>query len=355
MDSGGRRDSQIREINIPILQCNLNKAHGAQVELLNKINKLKSYIALITEPYCYKYKLSIPPKKSLIIPNKKTGQPRAAIFCSNNLLMTELTSLNHRDMAVGLIKLDNKDIMIISLYCDIKEDAVPEFLKTALDYGEKRGYSILMGANTNAHSKMWGHETNNRGAKFENLIQDYDLQLHNVGWEFTFECKTGRSVIDIALSRNLKLKIEDWKVCKTYNHSDHNTVRYNIKTDIIEIKPHRQYDTADWDSFKAALQQYDLQTPKIINQEKLERMVNKLNKCIATELDKICPILPTKIINRNNPWWTEQLNQMRKELFSLYDKSKINADNMELYKLKLKTYRKNVAKNHKKMQEEYKK
>ena len=84
-------------------------------------------------------------------------------------------------------------------------------------------------------------------------------------------------------------------------------------------------------------------------------MVNKLNKCIATELDKVCPILPTKIINRNNPWWTEQLNQMRKELFSLYDKSKINADNMELYKLKLKTYRKNVAKNHKKMQEEYKK
>ena len=94
-DSGLRQDSRKRSINIPILQCNLNKAHGAQVELLNKINKLKTYIALVTEPYCYKYKLSIPPKKSVIIPNKKTEQPRAAIFCSNNLLMTELTQLNH--------------------------------------------------------------------------------------------------------------------------------------------------------------------------------------------------------------------------------------------------------------------
>jgi len=96
---------------------------------------LECYIALITEPYCYKYKLSIPPKKSISIPNKKAGQPRAAIFCSNNLLMTELTQLNHRDMAVGLIKLENKDVMIISLNCDIKEDTVPNCLKTALDYG----------------------------------------------------------------------------------------------------------------------------------------------------------------------------------------------------------------------------
>ena len=88
-------------------------------------------------------------------------------------------------------------------------DAVPNFLKTALDYGEKRGYSILIGADTNAHSKMWGHETNLRGAQFEDFTQDYDLQLHNTGRDFTFECKTGKSVIDITLSRNLKLKIED--------------------------------------------------------------------------------------------------------------------------------------------------
>ena len=75
---------------------------------------MSSYIALITEPYCYKYKLSNPPKKSIIIPSKRVGQPRAAIFCSNNLLMTELPQLNHRDMAVGLIKLDGKEVMIIS-------------------------------------------------------------------------------------------------------------------------------------------------------------------------------------------------------------------------------------------------
>ena len=91
--------------------------------------------------------------------------------------MTELSQLNHRDMAVGLIKLDGKEVMIISLYCDIKEDQTPDFLKTALDYGEKRGYSILIAADTNAHSNMWGHETNQRGSKFEEFIQDYIMPV----------------------------------------------------------------------------------------------------------------------------------------------------------------------------------
>ena len=155
--------------------------------------------------------------------------------------MTELDQLSHRDMAVGLVKLDRKEVMIISLYCDIKDDPVPEFLKTALDYAEKRGYSVLIAADTNAHSNTWGHETNQRGSVTEEFIQDNDLQLHNVGRDYTFECKTGKSVIDITLSSNLKLKINDWKVCRAYNHSDHNTIKYYITTDIIEIKPHRSY------------------------------------------------------------------------------------------------------------------
>ena len=72
-------------------------------------------------------------------------------------------------------------------------------------------------------------------------------------------------------------------------------------------------------------------------------MVNKLNKCITLELDKVCPILPSKIINRNNPWWTDQLNQMRKELYALYDKSKLGQDNLDLYKLKLKACRRKCS------------
>ena len=102
----GTGSTDIKEIKV--IQINLNKAHAAHVELLNKINKTNSYIAFVTEPFCYKQKLSIPPKNSTIIPNKRDGHPRAAIFCSKNLILSELDHLGNRDMAVGLIKMDRK-------------------------------------------------------------------------------------------------------------------------------------------------------------------------------------------------------------------------------------------------------
>ena len=45
-------------------------------------------------------------------------------------------------------------------------------------------------------------------------------------------------------------------------------------------------------------------------------MVKKLNAKITEALDKACPIIDSKIVNKNNPWWTD------------------------LYKTKLKNYRK---------------
>ena len=65
-------------------------------------------------------------------------------------------------------------------------------------------------------------------------------------------------------------------------------------------------------------------------------MVKKLNATITAALDKACPIINSKIVNKNNPWWTDKLTQMRKELYSLYDNSKLHPDNLNLYKTKLK-------------------
>ena len=60
LSMGMDRDSaKVSTQVISVVQVNLNKAHAAHVELLNKINKMETYIALITEPFCYKKKLCI--------------------------------------------------------------------------------------------------------------------------------------------------------------------------------------------------------------------------------------------------------------------------------------------------------
>ena len=103
--------NQASTVNISVIQVNLNKAHAAQVELLNKMNKRQSYIALIPEPYSFKTRLSIPPKNSFILPTNRENQPRAAIFCSKNIQIYEITELRHRDLAVGLTTLDGKKLL----------------------------------------------------------------------------------------------------------------------------------------------------------------------------------------------------------------------------------------------------
>ena len=109
---------------------------------------MDTYIALVTEPFCYKQKLSLPPKNSVIIPNKREGHPRAAIFCSKNLLLSELDHLGNRDMAVGLITLDKRKVILISLYCDIKKDTIQQDLLNVMEYSKAKGYAALIAAPT---------------------------------------------------------------------------------------------------------------------------------------------------------------------------------------------------------------
>ena len=82
-------------------------------------------------------------------------------------------------------------------------------------------------------------------------------------------------------------------------------------------------------------------TPDEITERKLDKMVDKLNSCIEIALDKACPMSKPKIINKNNPWWTDQLTDMRKAVTRLYKKTLIDPiqGNINAYKKKLRQYR----------------
>ena len=146
----------------------------------------------------------------------------------------------------------------MSLYLDIKTSPIPAFLIKALDYCKQHGYAILIGSDTNSHSTLWGKETNQRGEKLEELIEDYGLDIHNIGKTPTYDCSLGQSVIDVTLSLNLKLTVDNWRICKIYNGSDHHSINYTLKTELIEIQPHRNYDKANWDELTWELRNLSL-------------------------------------------------------------------------------------------------
>ena len=111
---------------------------------------------------------------------------------------------------------------------DIKTKPITEQLQAAIDYCKSRGYSILLTADTNSHSKFWENETNTRGKKWEELIETEHFLVHNQGKIPTFESKNGKSIIDVTLRYRLPYTLENWRVLRSYNGTDHNTIHYNL-------------------------------------------------------------------------------------------------------------------------------
>ena len=100
-----------------------------------------------------------------------------------------------------------------------------------------------------------------RGEEIEQTISDYNLIVQDKGLIPTYECKLGRSIIDVTLTVNFRLKIDNWRVCRAYNGSDHNTIPYKITTDYTHIPPHRQYKTANWDKLTTYLSKTTIEMP----------------------------------------------------------------------------------------------
>ena len=72
-------------------------------ELTIGLRKEKDFICMITEPSIIRHRLSSIPKHYNAIPSNRDNSPRAAIFTSKSVEIQEISSLGHRDLAVGLI------------------------------------------------------------------------------------------------------------------------------------------------------------------------------------------------------------------------------------------------------------
>ena len=92
-----------------------------------------------------------------------------------------------------------------------------------------------------------------RNKKFEELIETEHLLVHNQSRIPTFESKIGKSIIDVTLSYRLPYTLDNWRVLRSYNGTDHNTIHYSLKGMAIEIPAHRLYHKANWDQFTQIL------------------------------------------------------------------------------------------------------
>ena len=328
------------------MQLNLNKAYNAGIDLLGKLNKTGCFLALLQEPYCYKGTLAAIPGRADFIPSARTGGPRAAIYADKRLKLREVTHLCTRDLAVGVSVIGNKQTLIVSAYMDINQSVRNDALIKILEYRQLKRLGLILAMDSNAHSSLWGFSTNPRGATLTEVITEYGLLLRNLGKEYTYECQLGKLVIDLTLTCNLGAGILNWKVSKGLNFSDHNTIKYNIATELLDLPPTRPWAKADWVTFRDKLEEYEWPTGDTITEKKINTWVDKLTTVLTEALNLACPLSPACTINKNNPWFTPQLKQFRKEVGAAFSKLRDNNTeiNKKIYKDRLKQYKTLVKK-----------
>ena len=187
------------------LQLNFKKSLQASVEFIKKTRKIKNFVCLATEPYISFDKVGNAPPGSKTFCGDKN--PRAAIIFDKDIGVVGINKLSNRDCAVAFVKIDKVLTVVASVYCDINLAMIQPILQELIDFVTANHYPILIGMDSNAHSTLYGKETNKRGELLEDFIFTNGLEVKNVVGETTFVTTRGentyRTCIDVTLARDM--------------------------------------------------------------------------------------------------------------------------------------------------------
>ena len=193
-----------------------------------------------------------------VIPEQEeeNGQARAVILAPRRFNMTRLDNLCNKDCAVAQLSTQQGTMIVASIYLDINLTPSPDWLDTLVWYADNKGCRLVIGVDSNAHSQLYGPDTNRRSEVFEEVILAHGLYVENIGIAPTFEvCRNDRHIqthIDVTLTKG-DVTVHDWQVHRGYNGSDHNTITWAVDDRVPEAEPTRNWKKAKWDLFTQSL------------------------------------------------------------------------------------------------------
>ena len=345
-------------------QTNLHRAAQATVMLGQELEGLSQSINFICEPHTTQGKITGFPRGTNLIYDKsiKPGDPppRAGIITDRSVNAHGLDHWSNRDCAVATARLHGKQTLLASIYLDITMPTIPDWLEKLVCMADTKKLPLIVGIDTNAHSCLYGPDNNTRGDQFEDFVIEHGLQIINHGSAPTFETRRGntdiQTHIDVTLARDLHFELSNWRVDRSYNASDHNTIRFEAPPTPTEPQEIRPWSSADWRAFSSALSDADYRIPSGISMKKLDRLTDRLYTVLEDALDTACPrttVLPTI---QGSHWATDKHTEAKKKVTNLYQKAKrtgTHAD-WELYKQADKKFKHMCKRDRNKAWREYK-
>ena len=278
----------------------------------------QSFVVAVQEPPVREGKIKGFLSSHRLFYDQSAQQPRAAIYASRNIKLWLIPEYTSGDVATCLWKLDDgKEIYLTSTYMDIQHrDVIPVELQGLMRMASLRNKDVLIMADTNAHSTMWGSPLGNaRGERLEEFIFQHNLVVHNTGDQYTFSNRRAATIIDVTLGTpRLADNIEGWKVTNQVQGSDHRFICWNFTISHHKIIKLRKWKLGDWSLFQKELEETIPALPEFWTVAILEKNTRDLMKFINKALDKSCPRKRVYINSVQPNWWHTNLTELHKKV-----------------------------------------
>ncbi len=303
-------------------------------------------------------------------------------------------SLCTSDITVAAIVVNKKVVYVTFTNCDININ-LKIVLGKLLQYCHTRKVPLLVGADSNAHSSIWGClENNDRGQDLEDLLDQCELTVLNVGNTPTYfrteeDGTKTESIIDITVTNKFAndINVNDWQVLEEETDSDHKYIGYTFGQYQPIRNYFRNYKRAPWMLFKTYCEiaansilgmkdtlELNWEDPRLYIDGKGRNLYHKKDKLykrlqkVITEVDKYSDVdlevIITRTISNNrlmevwqgpykvapykeastrNPmaWWNDSLQQL-KDIKQILSRKKNDAVFKDKYKEHIKVYRKEI-------------
>jgi len=160
------------------------------------------------------------------------GRSRAAIVVTNNRVDALLIKqLSDEDTVVLEVTIDNKNIILASMFFDISQRIEIDLQKIEAITHHAKGAGVLTAMDSNCRSASW-HDTltNTRGRILEEFLTSKQLYIMTEESDYTtFRRRRGSSNIDLTvISVQLLRTVVEWEISDQESCSDHSIIRYAI-------------------------------------------------------------------------------------------------------------------------------
>ena len=310
MDKGTQSSHQSKQAGFTFRYNNCQKKRTATALLAGSADPNKDFI-LLTEPHLGK-RMNASFTKPWSI-NHSGSESRAIIASPPGVSSVKLSQFSHPDAAFNMVETAQYNFILGCAYFqDGFMDA--DVWSLRLKALHKLSKNILIIADTNAHSALWGYQQSDaRAKKFEDVMTAEGLTVITPDYFTTFKNSRGHeSCIDVAFATpEMATFVSNRKTVPTTSLSDH--AIWELELESAEPTEHRnslKYKKADWCRIRDILGKELLKLPTVSNScdsTEVDEYVDRFTNIIKGILRKYVPRSKSHPIAR---WWTPELTSL---------------------------------------------